>query len=102
MGRLHMEVRLRKCSSGEVQPAAAWREASAIVVFNALTPAAGPSGQHQMHPTTAKKSAPALTRGPQFPGVMPPMAQLGSSIISDHQLKMSGSTRLVTPLVSDG
>ena len=41
-------------------------------------------GWFQMQPTTARKSAPARTSGAQFSGVMPPMAQHGSSIISDH------------------
>ena len=76
--------------------------AAAIEAFNARTPAAGPSGWFQTHPTTARKSAPAWTRGAQFSGVMPPMAQQGSSISSDHHWMISGSTKRVTSLVPGG
>src|SRR5690242_15459758 len=77
-------------------------EASAIALFRARTPAAGPSGWFQMQPTTARKSAPARTSGPQFSGVMPPMAQQGSSISSDHHVRISGSMKRDTSLVPEG
>ena len=35
-------------------------------------------------------------------GVMPPMAQHGSSISSDHHCRMSGSIKRVTSLVPEG
>jgi hypothetical protein len=47
-----------------------------------------------MQPTTARKSVPARTSGAQFSGVMPPIAQDGSSIISDHQARISGSSKV--------
>src|SRR4051794_28170345 len=83
---------------GTPQPYAA----AAIAAFSALTPAAGPSGWFQMEPTTARKSAPARTSGWQFSAVMPPMAQQGSSIISDHQDRMSGVARALASLVPEG
>ena len=73
-----------------------------IAVLSAFTPAAGPSGWLQTHPTTARKSAPARTSGAQLAGVMPPMAQHGSSIISDHHARILGSSSPVTSFVVDG
>src|ERR1700678_507739 len=88
-------------------PADRWRVenppyAAAIAAFRVRTPAAGPSGWPHTQPITARKSAPACTSGAQFCAVMPPMAQHGSSISSDHQCRISGSTRLVTSLLPDG
>ena len=77
------------------------QEFAAIAALSAFTPAAGPSGWFQMQPTTARKSVPARTRGPLFSGVMPPMAHDGSSIISDHQARISGSSKFVTSFVVD-
>jgi hypothetical protein len=59
--------------------------AAVMAWFMARTPAAGPSGWAQTAPTTARKVAPAWTKGAQFWGVMPPMATQGSSMSSDHQ-----------------
>src|SRR5918995_5634824 len=39
---------------------------------------------------TARKSAPALTRGTAFCGLIPPIATLGTSNSADHQLRMDG------------
>src|SRR3954451_6405807 len=76
--------------------------AARIAAFSAFTPAAGPSGWFHTQPTTARKSVPACTSGAQFSGVIPPIAQLGSSIISDHHRRISGSSSAVTTFVVDG
>ena len=48
---------------------------------------------------TARKSAPAPTSGPQFSGVIPPMATHGISNSDCHHLKSSGSGRCSLVLV---
>src|SRR5258707_6195706 len=64
--------------------------ASAIARLNARTAAPGPSRWFHTAVTTARKSAPAVTRGAQMSGVMPPIATPGTGMISLHQASHSG------------
>src|SRR6185437_1628586 len=65
--------------------------AALIASLKALTAAAGPCGWSHTAAITARKSALALTSVPQFSGVIPPMAQDGTVMISFHQVRISGS-----------
>src|SRR5690348_7362392 len=65
--------------------------AAAIAALNSLTAAPGPCGWSQTAAMTARKSAPASTSTRQFCGVIPPMAQQGTVMVSLHQRKISGS-----------
>src|SRR5260370_41349997 len=76
--------------------------AAEIAASKALTAAAGPAGAVQTAETTARKSAPAATSGPQFSGVMPPMATQGTVMISAHQRRISRSARCPLTLVAVG
>ena len=69
---------------------------------NARTAAAAPSGQSHTADTTARKSAPASTRRPQFSGAMPPMATQGTVTASCHQRRIAGSARARGRLVDVG
>ena len=67
--------------------------ARAIAATKSRTAAAGPLSAAQTACETARKSAPAATRGPQFPGVIPPMATQG---------KGAGAALVVRVRVHDG
>ena len=73
-----------------------------MAVFIARTPAAAPWACPQTAPTTARKSAPARTKGAQFAAVMPPMATQGTSITSLHHSSRSRSAWYSVGLVSVG
>jgi len=60
-------------------------------VLKARTAAAGPSGCCQTPALTARKSAPASTRGDALATVMPPMATHGTVIRLLHHARISGS-----------
>src|SRR5690606_35084905 len=83
-------------------PSARTASAAAIASLTARTPAAGPSGWFQTPPAMQRKSAPAVTSGPQLSGVMPPIATEGTVATSFHQASRSGSARRVTSFVPEG
>src|SRR5215469_9598801 len=64
---------------------AARYDAADMALRKDFTAAAGPWGWSQTAEMTARKSAPAWTRGAQFSGEMPPMATDGTVMISLHQ-----------------
>lgn len=70
--------------------------------LNAATAAAGPSGWFQTPLTTARKSAPAVTRGGQLSTVMPPMATQGTVVMADQISRISGSALVFGTLVVVG
>ena len=73
-----------------------------MAAFMVRTPSAGPAGWFQTAPITARKSAPACTKGAQFAAVIPPMATEGISNISCHQVRISGVARWMVALLSVG
>ena len=69
---------------------------------NPFTAAPGPCGWLQTALDTARKSAPASTTGPQFSGVIPPIATHGVCMVSCQIDRVSRSQEVGASLVVVG
>ena len=74
----------------------------AIRSENRRTAVLGPSGWPHTPAETAKKSAPAATKGAQLSTVIPPMATQGTFVVSAHTYNTSMEAGSVFSLVAEG
>ena len=78
------------------------RDCVSISLLKAATAVSGLHGWLQIADITAKKSAPARIKTPQFSPDMPPMATHGTVVELRHQVRSSGSARTRGCLVDVG
>src|SRR5262249_35831512 len=99
LGHAFFRSKERAGSNKAFRPCHPWAANSALKRATAFSGAAAGA------PTpaeTARKSAPAAIKGAALSSVMPPMATQGTSMVSVHQDKRSGSARVSASLVAVG